>query len=74
MNLRLVRQVDDAQITPGAPFLRLPLAPSQERRRLRLYLAMLVSDIIALLAGFLLAGYAYTIHSPSGMPSDVSFA
>ena len=60
MNLRLVRQVDDAQITPGAPFLRLPLAPSQERRRLRLYLVMLVSDIIALLAGFLLAGYAYT--------------
>jgi len=60
VNLRLVRQVDDAQVTSGAPFLRLPLAPSQERRRLRLYLAMLVSDIVALLAGFLLAGYAYT--------------
>lgn len=60
MNLRLVRQVDDTQVTSGAPFLRLPLAPSQERRRLRLYLAMLVSDIVALLAGFLLAGYAYT--------------
>lgn len=58
MNLMLVHQ-KNAEQGAGCPFLRLPLAPSQERRRLRLYLVMIVGDVIALLCGFMLAGFAY---------------
>jgi len=38
----------------------LPVAPSYERRRLRLHIVQLVGDIAALLGGFALAGFLYT--------------
>ena len=40
----------------------IPLAPSLERRRLRSYLAMMVGDIVALFAGFAVAGELYLGH------------
>lgn len=42
----------------------LPLAPSRERSRVRIYLGMLVFDIILILAGFGLAGYLYLDFKP----------
>lgn len=38
----------------------LPVAPSYERRRLRLHIVQLLGDIAALLAGFAMAGFLYT--------------
>ena len=40
----------------------LPLAPSLERRRLQSYLAMMIGDIIAIFAGFAIAGELYLGH------------
>lgn len=37
-----------------------PLAASSERRRLRLYAGLMIGDLLALLAGFALAGFVYT--------------
>ena len=39
--------------------LRLPLAPSLERRRLQVYLALLLIDAAIIAAAFMLAGYLY---------------
>jgi exopolysaccharide biosynthesis polyprenyl glycosylphosphotransferase len=37
-----------------------PLAASSERRRLRLYIGLMLGDLLSLLAGFALAGFVYT--------------
>lgn len=42
-----------------------PLAPSLERWRLRLYLLMLVGDLLCILAGFFLAGIVYEMAWPN---------
>ncbi|RKF20819.1 exopolysaccharide biosynthesis polyprenyl glycosylphosphotransferase [Altericroceibacterium spongiae] len=44
-----------------------PLAPSFERRRLQIYLLLMVGDIGSLLIGFVLAGLAYFGDLPSSM-------
>lgn len=44
-----------------------PLAPSFERRRIQIYLFMVIGDIAALLVGFLLAGVAYNGDLPYSM-------
>ena len=38
---------------------RLPLAPSLERRRLQVYLALLVADALAILAAYVFVGFVY---------------
>ena len=38
---------------------RLPLAPSLERRRLQVYLALLVADALAILAAYAVVGFVY---------------
>ncbi|MGE3689796.1 MAG: sugar transferase [Novosphingobium sp.] len=45
----------------------LPIAPALERRRLQCYLALMAGDIVAIFAGFALAGYLYL--GPSGAAS-----
>ncbi|WP_336985418.1 sugar transferase [Altererythrobacter aquiaggeris] len=42
-----------------------PLAPSLERRRLRLYLGLMIADIICLITGFFLAGGLYLGQWPA---------
>ena len=39
--------------------IQLPLAPSLARRRLQVYLLLLISDALAILGGFSVAGYLY---------------
>jgi len=39
--------------------IRLPLAPSLERRRLQVYLVLLVADAVAIFAAYALVGYLY---------------
>ena len=41
-----------------------PLAPSLERRRLRIYLALVVVDIILILAAFSMVGTFYLDYKP----------
>jgi len=47
----------------------LVLAPSLERRRLQCYLALIIADSIALLAGFVIASFLYTGYS--GVSADL---
>ncbi len=42
-----------------APDLAAPSAPSLERRRLQSYLGLMLGDIVAIFAGFAIAGYLY---------------
>ena len=51
------RQGEDSPSSPRR--LKLPLAPSLERRRLQCYLALIVADVVALTAGFLFSDYLY---------------
>lgn len=58
-------------LSTDAALPRLPatgLAPSLERKRLRLYLAQMAADVGLLLAAFYLAGYAYFNGPPPGRP------
>ena len=41
-----------------------PLAPSLERRRVRIYLALLVLDIALILGGFMVVGEIYLDYRP----------
>ncbi|MFC4294430.1 sugar transferase [Novosphingobium tardum] len=47
------------EAAPATPSLGLPLAPPIERRRLQVYIVLLLVDAAAVLAAFSLAGYLY---------------
>ena len=49
----------------------LPLAPSLERRRLEVYLALMVCDTIGIVVAFLSVGMALTRHSALPMMADL---
>lgn len=53
--------IDDAALAPAPASRRivLPLAPSLERRRLQVYLILLLTDAAAILAGSMLGGFIY---------------
>lgn len=53
------RHVTRKRPGPLQPTIRLPLAPSLGRRRLQVYLVLLLADAVAIVAGFMLAGYLY---------------
>ena len=58
-------------LTDEPALLRLPatgLAPSLERKRLRLYLALMCADVILLLGSFYVARYVYFDARPLGLP------
>ena len=55
MNVSHARTEFVAPIEAGGP-----LAPSVEKLRLRAYLGIMAGDILAMLAGFTLAGLVYT--------------
>lgn len=51
-----------ASVREAAPGLRLPLAPPLERRRLQIYLLLLLSDGLSVFAGFGFAAFLYFGH------------
>jgi lipopolysaccharide/colanic/teichoic acid biosynthesis glycosyltransferase len=50
---------EERRAEPRRATVRLPLAPSLERRRLQVYIALLVIDAAVIVAAFLLAGWLY---------------
>ena len=55
--IKLRRQAPAGEVADHAP--AIPLAPSLERRRLQIYLLLLLVDGLAILAGFAFAGWIY---------------
>ena len=63
MNQIAARELFDRRMIRPAVSVDLPLAPSLVRRRIQLYLAMVLSDGLSILTGFVISAWAYREHA-----------